>query len=160
MKHLEYARYILRHKYFVFLECIRLGILWRGLIHDLSKLLPDEWLPYASHFYGRARDERAGYDRSHDLDDEAFNIAWLKHIHRNKHHWQFWLLQFDGGPPMALPMPLVYCKEMLADWRGAGRAQGYSDARAWYKQQADKMILAPVTRHWIEDQLGLVNDGN
>lgn len=38
--HLAYLWYVLRHKYFVFVECCRLGVPWRGLVHDLSKLSP------------------------------------------------------------------------------------------------------------------------
>ena len=60
MKHFKYASYVLRHKLFVGLECFKVGLFWRGLVHDLSKLRPSEWLPYARHFYGhetsKARD--------------------------------------------------------------------------------------------------------
>ncbi len=54
-KHLNYAGYILRHKWFVLVECAKRGILWRGLMHDMSKLLPSEWVPYANFFYGDVR---------------------------------------------------------------------------------------------------------
>ncbi len=29
--------------------------------------------------------------------DLGFNTAWLKHIHRNPHHWQHWVL-FEDNP--------------------------------------------------------------
>jgi hypothetical protein len=51
-KHLGYAWYVLRHKWYVFRECCKRGIWLQGLIHDWSKLLPDEWGPYAGFFYG------------------------------------------------------------------------------------------------------------
>jgi len=153
MKHIQYALYVFKHKCFVFVEACKLRILLRGILHDLSKFLPDEWFPYAAHFYGKARDEGKGYDRSHDLDDPAFNLAWLKHIHRNKHHWQYWLLQFDDGSARALPMPDKYRREMLADWRGAGRAQGFTNTLEWYKRNKHNMILHPETRYWIENAL-------
>jgi len=48
----KYAWYIIRHKWFVFLECGKRGLVWRGITHDLSKLRPSEWAPYADYFYG------------------------------------------------------------------------------------------------------------
>lgn len=52
-------------------------------------------------------------------------------------------------------MPLKYAKEMLADWRGAGKAQGKPDAKAWYEKNKNNMLLHPETRQWIEEQLEL-----
>lgn len=151
-KHLQYARYIWRHVKHVRREGRKLGLGWGQLFrHDLSKLQPDEWFPYVEHFYGNSQGDRGfSYDRSHDLDDETFNLAWLKHVHRNPHHWQYWILHFDDGGYQALPMPDRYRKEMLADWRGAGAALGHPDTIAWYEKNKGKMELHPETREWIE----------
>ena len=92
MKHLKYLSYVVRHRWFVFVECVKLGVIWRGLVHDLSKFLPDEWFPYASYFYDPAPD---GGHRPRQK--EAFDLAWLKHQHRNPHHWQYWILREDSG---------------------------------------------------------------
>jgi hypothetical protein len=44
--------------------------------------------------------------------------------------------------------------EMLCDWKGAGRAQGYANnTPAWYAKNKDKMQLHPLTRAWIENEL-------
>ena len=115
----------------------------RGLLHDLSKFLPDEWLPYAKYFYS-------------DIDcEDIFDLAWLKHQSRNKHHWQYWILCKDSGETKVLPMPLKYAKEMLADWRGAGRAiTGSDNTLKWYRENRHKMVLHSLTRAWIENKLG------
>jgi hypothetical protein len=55
-------------------------------------------------------------------------------------------------------MPDKYRREMLADWRGAGRALGKPDTQAWYAANRDKMKLHPETRAWIEQQLGFTED--
>lgn len=50
-------------------------------------------------------------------------------------------------------------KEMLADWRGANKAQGgdgKADSLKWYEKNRTKMVLHPDTRIWIEEQLGFV----
>lgn len=53
--------------------------------HDMSKNTPDEYTPYDNYFYGEQTPAII----------EAFNRAWLIHIHRNPHHWQYWVLIND-----------------------------------------------------------------
>lgn len=53
--------------------------------HDMSKNTPDEYKPYDDYFYGEQT----------PMVIEAFNLAWLMHIHRNPHHWQHWVLIND-----------------------------------------------------------------
>lgn len=162
MKYLRYLSYVLRHKWFVLIECCRLGIIWRGIVHDLSKFRPSEFFPYAEHFFGQGigistgRD-KTGYYNSAEVGKTVFQIAWLHHQHRNPHHWQYWVQVPDArGFPTYFEMPDTYRKEMLADWRGAGRAQGKGDdVVEWYTKNKDRMRIPPATTEWIEIQLGL-----
>jgi len=168
--HFKYARYMLRHKWFVFQECRRLGITWLGIIHDLSKFLPDEWSPYARYFYGKYPTNAEMVEEFKHTPSEfkmnllllptkesvsnAFDAAWLEHIHRNRHHPQYYLLKEDSGNTVVLRMPDRYMREMLADWIGAGKAQKNPDGCVvWYGKNKDKIVLHPDTRRWIEAQL-------
>ena len=159
MKYLKYLRYILKHKWYVFLECCKEGIIWRGIIHDISKLLPSEFFPYANHFYGGDNDikkgrDKSGYYKPTDTGDPAFDFAWLLHQKRNRHHWQWWVLPEDEGGIKVLEMSLDFRKEMLCDWRGAGLAIfGRENTKSWYKKNKHKMQLAPKTREWLEDKI-------
>lgn len=148
MRHWQYLKYVLRHKLFVFQAGLALNVpILMLLFHDWDKFLPDEWLPYARCFY--APDGTKQYKESSD-----FTNAWNLHQKRNKHHWQFWLITWDRGETEALAMPDVFRREMLADWRGAGKAiNGVENTLEWYTKQADKMILHPETREWIEKKL-------
>lgn len=149
MKYLKYAWYIVRHKWFVFIECYHLGVPWLGIIHDWSKLTPIEFVPYAENFFGGWVEDL----RPQWLKD-AFDLAWLHHQRRNKHHWQYWILVQDEDGDKTLPMPDRYCREMLADWHGAGMAiTGKKNTRGWYLENKDKIQLHPTTRAWIEQQL-------
>lgn len=158
--YLQYLRYVLRHKWFVFLECCQLGVPWLGVVHDWSKLLPSEFIPYARHFYDpdglpkKVRDE-TGYYRPMDTGDLPFDYAWLLHQKRNRHHWQFWLLPEDEGGTKILPMPEKYRLEMLADWIGAGQALGTPGVTKWYTANKGRMMLHVSTRAWIESTLGV-----
>ena len=155
MKYLKYLSYVLRHKWFVFLECVKLGIPWLGIIHDISKFYSSEFIPYANQFYGgkkKIRDE-TGYYKPYDTGNKAFDFAWLLHQKRNKHHWQWWILPMDEDGIKILDIPMKYRKEMLADWRGAGKAQGTPDTMAWYMKNSNKLQLHSETREWIEGNI-------
>jgi hypothetical protein len=121
----------------------KLGVpLWRLLIHDWSKFLPDEWGPYASFFYdGDPTPARR----------KAFDRAWLKHQHRQPHHWQHWILRLDDGATHELEIPEVFVREMVADWMGAGRAiTGRWEVADWYDRQREKLVLERCTRDRVE----------
>lgn len=160
MIYLRYLRYLLRHKWFVFVECCRFYMPVVGLLHDMSKFRPSELIPYARHFYGNGGDirrgrDKTGYYKAGDTGDEAFDMAWLFHQHRNPHHWQYWVLTQDDDPSKVMEMPDRYVYEMVADWRGAGKAQGTPDTLAWYRAHKDKMLLHPVSRLHVEMLLGV-----
>ena len=137
--YLKYLWYVIKHKWYVMIECFRVGLCWRGIIHDLSKLLPDEFIPYSIYFYGNGR------------NDKEFDKAWLVHQKRNPHHWQYWLLYEDEGALKTLDMPIKYRKEMIADWIVAGKTiTGKDNTKKWYEIHKNKMLLHRNTRGWIE----------
>lgn len=99
-KHWLYLKYLLRHKYFVFLAGLATGApLWRLLVHDWSKFLPAEWFPYVEYFYGSKYEDSKTYNDIADakqVRQEAFDRAWLHHQRMNPHHWQYWVLMDDN----------------------------------------------------------------
>lgn len=147
-RHIAYASYLLRHKWFVLRACLKTGAgLWRGIVHDASKLLPCEWYPYARTFYGPDGESR--YEPSHEFD-----LAWLHHQHNNRHHWQWWVLRGDGGKTTAQKMPERFAREMVADWIGAGEAMGKPHTPTWYRLNKSRIMLHPETRELVERILG------
>ena len=149
------------------IECFRVGLLWRGIIHDISKFLPDEIIPYANYFYGKKDSDisrgrnSTGYYKPTDTGDSAFDFAWLLHQKRNRHHWQWWVLLEDSGGVKILEMGQKDILEMVCDWIGAGKAQGhispkndkFYETRMWYQANGDKMQLHPSTREKIEQMI-------
>lgn len=155
---LKYLKYLLIHKYHVGKYCFKYGLYWQGIKHDWSKFLPDEFIAYKRYFYEqypvRIPKIPIGNVLTQETVNQNFNKAWLKHIHRNKHHWQYWVLRNDDGTTQCLDMPLKYKKEMLADWRGAGIAiTGKDNTAIWYESNKNKMQLHDETRMWIENNL-------
>ena len=129
----KYLKYVCRHKWYVFLECLKIMQPWHGVVHDLSKFLPSEFIPYAKHFYsGKAM-------------PEIFSVAWCLHQHRNKHHWDYWV-KSDGRP---VPMPSKHVMQMIADWRAMGRVFG-DTAESYYKKNKKRMIMHPKTTEYVD----------
>lgn len=156
--HLKYLEYVLRHKWFVFLACLHYGLVWRGIKHDWHKFLPDEWFPYVRFFYGKKgeptqRRDATGYYKPTDTGNSAFDFAWLLHQKRADHHWQWWVLPEDEGGVKVLEMSDVARKEMIADWRGAGKAQGSPNTWEWWEANKHKLQLHPTTRIWVEVEI-------
>jgi len=156
-RHFKYLKYVLRHKWFVAIQCIRHGIFFRALTHDFSKFRPSEWFAYVNYFHGDKEPKElknpTGYYKPTDTGDAAFDFAWLLHQKRNRHHWQWWILPEDGGGIKILPMNKTDRLEMLCDWWGASRAQGnggWDGVLRWYEANKGKMQFHHETQAWIE----------
>ncbi|GAH17846.1 unnamed protein product, partial [marine sediment metagenome] len=65
-----------------------------------------------------------------------------------------WMLQEDDGGMFCLEMTPVYVKEMLCDWKGAGKAQKSElSVKEWYENHKTKMRFHPKTRDYLEKLL-------
>ena len=148
--HLRYLSYVLRHKFWVLVYGRVYGVpLWRLIVHDASKFSRAEWGPYVRKFYGGAspRDKTGAYDPN--AQGEEFKAAWRHHWQNNLHHWEHWAECL----PTPVPMPEVYAREMVADWFGAGMAQGKPNVAAFYRANGPRMRLHPDTRALVESLL-------
>lgn len=156
-KNWRYAKYLARHKWFVFVAGLRIGVpIWRLVIHDYSKLLPSEWFPYANFFYGPKPDKNEPDDYHYWSAVHAhrvpFDRAWLHHQHFNPHHWQHWVLREDDGQTKYLEMPENFAREMVADWCGAGRAiTGQWEVWKWYGKNVERILLHPRTSTLVQE---------
>jgi hypothetical protein len=157
-RHWNHGKYVFWHKWYVFVECCKLGIPFRGLVHDWHRFLPVEWIPYSNRFKAGPS---TGRDRSGHYDPfktgvPGFDVAWHCHQKRAWHHWQSWCCPMDDGKGInVLEMPEKCRREMLADWRGAARAQGTNDVLGHYLANKDRMLLGPETRLWLEKEIGV-----
>lgn len=154
-RYIKYFRYVLLHKWYVFLASNILGAsLWRAIMHDNSKLLPSEFIPYARTFYNAD-----GTSKNYIKDSPEMSMAWLKHQRRNDHHWQAWVLRGDDGSTGPLMMPDQAVLEMVADWMAANMVvEGDWDMRAWYHKSRYRMQMHPHTREAVENLLQIIGD--
>ena len=104
-----------KHKYEVLKACFMAGLYWRGIVHDLSKYSPIEFIAGVKYYQGGT---------SSPIDAEksnlGYSLAWLHHRGRNPHHWEYWIDNLcHGGVP--LKIPLKYIPESICDSIGAGK---------------------------------------
>ena len=115
--------------------------------HDQSKWEKEEYDAYDAYFYGGRKTKEV---------KEAFNYAWLHHIHNNPHHWQYWVLINDDPEDgtVALDIPYRYVIEMICDWWSFSWSDGnLYEIFGWYNKHKDRMILSKNTRELVEDIL-------
>jgi len=118
-------------------------------MHDASKTQEDEYNAYDAYFYGGNKSYKVVSD---------FNYAWLKHIHRNPHHWQYWVLKHDDEPEEALEMPYPYIIEMICDWWSFSFKSGnLKEIFDWYEKHKG-MVLHEKTRKIVEDILKKIRE--
>ncbi|MCA1040044.1 DUF5662 family protein [Bacillus infantis] len=131
--------YILEHKLNVLIECWKEGLFLQGIIHDWSKFSPQEFLPYAKKFFYKGQKD--------STDELKWKYAWLHHQHKNKHHWEHWVV--DPKNKQALPMPRKYLLEMVCDWRSFSRRWGRR-VKASAMDLSGNIILHPDTKKELE----------
>jgi len=140
----NYFRYIIEHKKNVAIECFKMGLYWHAITHDLSKFLPSEFFPYAIKFFS------GDYAYKYFEVESNFNIAWLYHQRRNKHHWDYWV-NSDGK---SIQMPEKYIKQMVVDWNAMGRKFG-DTGKSFYQKNQYRMKLHHETRNTLDKLLSI-----
>ena len=116
--------------------------------HDASKMGPEEFYAYARYFYGKRTSEVK----------EAFDYAWLHHIHHNPHHWQYWIL-VDDGEHKPLDMPNEYIYEMICDWWSfSWRSGDLYEIFGWWNINKDGIFLSSATREKVVKLLDAIKN--
>ena len=132
---------ITRHRHQVIKNCFKAGIPLRGLLHDLSKYTPTEFIAGAR-FYQGSRSPNEG-----EREAYGYSKAWIHHKGINKHHFEHWTdyntktRKIEGAP-----MPTKYVIEMFCDRVAASKiymGDKYDDSSAlmyFEKSRKTRMI--------------------
>lgn len=129
---IKHFKKICIHKYWVCKYCWSFGLYWQGIVHDLSKFSPTEFIESVKYYQGDRSPIVACKEANNGISQ-----AWLHHKGRNKHHFEYW---FDEGK--CLPVPYKYTIEALADYLGAARAYmgkdfTYQKEYEWFKYKIE-----------------------
>lgn len=104
-----------KHRWFVFLNCCKVGIPFRGLVHDLSKYSFTEFFISARNYSG-TRSPIANERK----EENGYSIAFIHHTRRNKHHFEYWV-DTTLGDIILSPMPYKYALESCCDMIAASK---------------------------------------
>lgn len=159
MKWLEHWKTINYHKYLVMQLCFKVGLYRQGIMHDLSKYSPREFLVGARYFQGTRSPNDA------EREDRGYSSAWLHHKGRNRHHLEYWIdyCLGEGHKMEGMKMPKEYVVEMFCDRVAASknyRKEEYTDADAYnyYQKSKSHYIIHPDTARLLEFLLKMLRD--
>ena len=108
----------LHHKNLVRAGCFKIGLYKQGLLHDMSKYTPTEFLVGCKYYQGTMSPNNA------EREDKGYSAAWLHHKGRNKHHMEYWIDYGVGDGRdgqkthrgiCGMKMPIKYVAEMYVD---------------------------------------------
>lgn len=151
MDALGHLRTITEHKLLVFEHCRKIGIWRQGLLHDLSKYAPSEFLIGAKYYQGNRSPNNA------EREAKGYSSAWLHHKGRNKHHFEYWIdySQEEGHAMAGMRMPRRFVAEMLADRIAASKVYNkgsYTDHHPleYYLHGKGHYLIHPKTQRELE----------
>ena len=149
---------VLRHRHMVMYHCIKAGIPWRGLMHDLSKLSPTEFIPGARYYQG----SRSPNEREREVN--GCSLAWMHHKGRNRHHFEYWT-DYSTVTRQAEPvmMPEVFLFEMFCDRVAASKIYNrgsYTDSMPleYFLRAKGRRIIEKRTAERLEFLLRMLAD--
>ncbi len=159
MKAWQHFKTINHHKMLVMKGCFRVGLYKQGLLHDLSKYSPTEFLVGCRYFQGNLSPNNI------ERLEKGYSQAWLHHKGRNKHHLEYWL-DYGVGEKKGIngmKMPLRYVVEMFIDRVSASKnyqKEKYTDRSAleYYEHGKDYQILHEDSRALLEKLLHMLAD--
>ena len=158
MHPIAHYRTITRHRHLVCRYCMRLGLVYQGLTHDLSKYAPVEFWNGARYYQGSRSPNEA------EREMLGYSPAWLHHKGRNRHHFEYWN---DYNPKerrvVPVKMPRKYVAEMFCDRLAASKIyQGanYTDAHplAYFQRGKDHRFIHPETSDELETLLRMLSE--
>lgn len=159
MKWFRHLKTINHHKRLVMQLCFKVGLYRQGILHDLSKYSPTEFLVGAKYFQGTRSPNDA------EREDKGYSGAWLHHKGRNKHHLEYWIDYglSEGHKMEGMKMPIRYVVEMFCDRVAASknyRGKDYTDADAYhyYMKSKSHYIIHPETASLLEKLLTMLKD--
>jgi len=147
---------ITKHKNLVLVGCFKIGLYKQGLLHDLSKYSPTEFLVGCKYFQGNMSPNNA------ERADKGYSLAWLHHKGRNKHHLEYWIdynVAKDGQKEHSgmagMKMPVRYVAEMFIDRVSASKnyqKEKYTDESAltYFLKGRDHYLIHRDTEALLE----------
>lgn len=142
------------HKMEVMRLCFKVGLYKQGLMHDLSKYSPKEFVSGVVFYTG---------DKSPNTTERRVtgkSEAWLHHKGRNRHHFEYWIDygQEPGSAMQGMKMPVKYVVEMFCDRMAACKTyykENYNDSMPfeYFNKNRKHYMMHPETMELLGKML-------
>ncbi len=146
MKLIKHFITITRHRHKVMWYCLRSGLIWQGLCHDLSKYSFTEFFRGVKYYQGT-------YSPHHnERQAKGYSDGWMHHKGRNKHHAEYWIdMDLKLGKYMPVEMPNKYIAESICDRIAASKIYNKKkytkmDPLNYFINEGDRIPMHPKTR--------------
>ena len=153
MKAWQHLKTINHHKILVMRGCFRVGLYKQGLLHDLSKYSPTEFLVGCKYYQGNLSPNNI------ERLEKGYSQAWLHH----KHHLEYWIDYGVGEKKgiTGMKMPLKYVVEMFIDRVSASKnyqKEKYTDKSAleYYEHGKEHHVLHEDSKALLEELLHML----
>ncbi len=158
MKAWQHFKTITKHRWLVCVGCFRVGLIWQGLIHDLSKYSLTEFMEGARYYQGTRSPNTA------EREVKGYSESWMHHKGRNRHHYEYWTdMNRQTRNYESVPMPRKYLVEMVMDRRAAcmvyqGKAYHPGSALEYFLKSRERELMHATTRQELEYILTMLRD--
>lgn len=142
------------HEMEVMRLCFKLGLYKQGILHDLSKYSPKEFISGVVFYTG---------DKSPNTTERRVtgkSEAWLHHKGRNRHHFEYWIDygQEPGAGMQGTKMPVKYVVEMFCDRIAACKTyykENYNDSMPfeYFNKNRKHYMMHPETMELLGKML-------
>lgn len=142
MHFIGHFKTITKHKLLVAKGCFKLGLYYQGIMHDMSKYSPTEFLVGVKYYQGTASPNNA------ERMEKGISTAWLHHKGRNKHHFEYWI---DINAKEKTPIiPYKYTVEMICDNITSGMTY---NSKNWVPSDCLKYFEKRTDLEWMNESI-------
>ena len=151
----KHIKLVSKHKWLVFKFSCKLGIPFRGFMHDFSKFSIQEFFESVKYYHGSIS------PITMCKKDLGYSPAWLHHKGRNKHHYEYWV---DLNSTCVAPViPYKYMAEMICDKLSASityNGKKWNNNSEWEYWQIERknIILNPKVDAFLTEVFQEVRD--
>lgn len=143
---------ITKHKILVAKGCFKLGLYYQGIMHDMSKYSPTEFIPGVRYYQGTAS------PNNQERLKNGVSKAWLHHKGRNKHHFEYWIdysLDHSQKGLVGMKIPKKYMAEMFVDRISAGKIYNgdhfsQKSPLEYFEHGVGGSIMSDASRKYLE----------
>ena len=150
--YLKHFHTVMKHKWLVMVHSFKCGIPLRGILHDLSKFSPNEFISSAKYYNGHYSpivNERK--------NDGLYSSVFTHHTNHNKHHFEYWISEYKGDFVLKA-MPYKYALEYVCDMIAAsktylGKEYKKDEPLKFFLSRYDHYLMHSATKEFVNTLL-------